>query len=165
MNMTYLIAITVGLCVTYVTLLNVLPLFFGKKQSALQYGSYKSIVGIITLSLLGYGLTLSIDDPELANRFLHAYGGGFMAFFTCFCAARDAHRGITRLQLCIFAFLVVGMLGIMNEIIEYVLHVYGHIVFVEDMFDTSLDLISNTIGSIVALILFAPIHGRTFWNR
>jgi uncharacterized membrane protein YjdF len=164
MHIPYLFAITLGLVVTYLVLLNFLPTFFGKPRHGIHWGSYKSMIGIMLLSFVGYWITTHIDDSELANRFLHAYGGGFVAFFMCFCAVRDAHRGISRLQLATFAFLMVGMLGIINEIAEYILHAYGHLVFVEDIFDTSLDLIANTVGSIVALVLLTPLHNRKFLN-
>ena len=126
----YLLLISFSLCITYYFLRWLFPLFFTRLKHYDVRPGYTSIVMIFCLSLLGYVVTYSIDDPELQNRFLHGFGGGFMAMYTCYLAAKDVGINITRVQFLIFSILVVGNLGIANEILEFVLQSITGITFV-----------------------------------
>lgn len=160
----YLLLISISLCITYYFLRWLFPLFFTRQKQHDVRSGYASIVMIFCFSLLGYLVTYSIDDPEIQNRFLHGFGGGFMALYTCYLAVRDIGINITRLQFLVFSMLVVGNLGIANEILEFVLQSMTGISFVTGVFDTWYDLVSNLIGSLIAVAVFTPFVGRDKQN-
>jgi hypothetical protein len=94
--------------------------------------------------------------PEFSNRVLHAYGGGFMAFLVCFLVVRDSKLSLTKFQFFIFSFLIVAALGVANEILEFFLQNYAGMIFSSHINDTWYDLMSNTIGSLIATVCFVP---------
>jgi hypothetical protein len=116
-----------------------------------------SVGVIVALSFFGYFVAFAIQDQELSNRFLHAFGGGFLGFLTCFLAAKDSSVVINKFQFFIFSVLIVIALGVANEILEFLLQNYVGIVFATSVNDTWLDLISNTIGIFIASAIFIPL--------
>ncbi len=157
----YLLLISVSLCITYCFLRWLFPLFFSKLKNHDVRSGFVSILMIFCFSLLGYLVTYSIDDPELRNRFLHGFGGGFMALYTCYLAVKDAGINLTKIQFFIFALLVVGNLGVANEILEFALQSITGITFVSSVYDTWYDLVSNTLGSLIAAVVFTPMVVRS----
>ena len=160
----YLLLISISLCVTYYFLRWLFPLFFTRSARSGVRSGYASVVLIFCLSLVGYLVTYSINDPEIQNRFLHGFGGGFMALYTCYLATKDIGIIITRLQFLLFSVLVVGNLGIANEILEFILQSVTGISFVTGVFDTWHDLVSNLIGSLIAAAILTPFVGRDKQN-
>ncbi len=152
----YLIAITFSLCISYFILFFLFPYFFENKVPKIGLKSLVSVGLIFILSFLGYFTAFNIHDPELSNRFLHGFGGGFMALFVCFLAARDSGVHVKRFQFVLFSLLVVTALGVANEILEFILQNYIRMVFSISINDTWLDLISNTVGMLIAVVGLAP---------
>ena len=113
------------------------------------------------MSLGSFAISFSIADPEWSNRLLHALGGGFVAFFVCFLVARDSQIDITRFQFFVFSFLLVTAFGVGNEILEFAIQHYLDLTFARDVADTWLDLVSNTVGVLVAAAIMVPFIHKT----
>lgn len=152
----YLLTVAICLCIAYLFFLFIFPIFFKEKGHPIELHIWRSVAIIFVCSLIGYGIALSIPNPDLGNRFLHTFGGGFMAFFTCFLVVKDRRLQINRLQFFIFSFLVVIALGVANEILECILQNSGIIVAATSLNDTWFDLISNTVGALIASVVFVP---------
>lgn len=156
----YLLAITAGLNLVYIVLIFGLPYFFNTPISTSKNIQIRSILTITILSFFGYGISFLIPDVELSNRFLHGFGGGFLAIFSCFCAFKDGVVPISKLQFFIFTILLVATLGVTNEILEFCLQNYLGFTFAISVNDTWLDLVSNSIGSIVAVGILTPFINK-----
>lgn len=156
--MLYLLAITGGLCLSYIFLPFVFAVFFPSSIQVTvrraQYGM--SMFWICLLSFGCYVLAHLVSDPELSNRLLHILGGGFLALFVCFLVVRDNQLKISRIQFLLLSGLVVIALGVGNEMVEFVLQNYFNWVFAQTVVDTWLDLISNMLGAIIGAVIFTP---------
>lgn len=152
----YLVAITISLCVSYILLYFIFPFFFTNHFVNFTKNSILSLVLIFILSIFGYCVVFNISDAELGNRVLHGFGGGFMALYVCFLVVKDTKLKITQFQFITLSFLIVASLGIANEILEFILQNYFGIVIATSINDTWYDLISNTVGSIIAILCLSP---------
>jgi hypothetical protein len=139
-------------------------MFFNNALPKITSKSFVSIIFIAILSLAGYGIAYSMPDPIVANRFIHAFGGGFMAFLTCFLVIKDTKIKLNAFQFFVFSLLIVTALGVANEILEFFLQNYFGLAFSDYINDTWLDLISNTIGSLVGAVCLMPF-GLYFFKR
>jgi len=77
----YLLLITTGMCFAYIFLYYLFSYFFKNSATPLNRSAFYSILYIILSSLAAYKLSFAISDPELGNRIMHMFGGGFLAFF------------------------------------------------------------------------------------
>lgn len=150
--MYYLIAITGFLCLAYVVLFFLFPYFFKSPRASVGINSLVSMFWVVLFSLAIYAIDSWIPDPWLANRFLHAMGGGFAAFLVCFFVVRDRKMALGKVQFVVFSILIVIALGVANEILEFVLQNTTKMVFADSINDTWLDLISNTVGALLAAL-------------
>ena len=158
-DLAYLTFITLALCVTYFILLDLFPILLAQKiQPSLNRKSLLPILYIFAFSTFVYIVNFLIPDPEFANRLLHVFGGGFLGFSVCFFAVRDSGVHISKFQFFTFSVLVVLALGVANELLEFVLQIYGVVISATSVTDTWLDLASNTIGIIIASMCFIPFH-------
>ncbi len=157
----YLYTITFGLCVSYFILFFLFPYFFnGVRGARLSYKSLLSIVIICLISFVSCYIALRIHDKEIGNRILHIFGGGFTAFLVCFLAARDSGIRLKKFQFFLFSFLVVIALGVLNEVIEFLLQYCFDIISAKTPVDTWLDLNSNIVGILIASVCFVPFISR-----
>jgi hypothetical protein len=154
----YLLMITVCLCLTYVGLLFVLPAFFNVGKGSFSNFRLTSILYIVLVSTVGYLVSFSINDSELSNRFLHGFGGGYMAFFTCFLATRDSRVSVGRLRFIFLSVLLVTSLGVANELLEFFLQSNTHFVAATSIEDTWRDLMSNSVGLLFAIVFLESIR-------
>jgi hypothetical protein len=158
-DLAYLTFITLAMCVTYFILLDLFPILFAQKiQPSLNRKSLLPILYIFAFSTLLYIVNFLIPDPEFANRILHVFGGGFLGFSVCFLATRDSGIHVSKFQFFILGILIVLALGVVNELLEFVLQIYGVVISSTSVTDTWLDLFSNTIGIILASICLIPFH-------
>ncbi|MES2623172.1 MAG: hypothetical protein V4576_02060 [Patescibacteria group bacterium] len=157
--MTFLLFITFLLCVTYTVLFYFFPFFFNENKQVVKPKLFSYLL-IIALSIIGYYISFNIPDPIFANRFLHGFGGGFMAFFTCFLAARDSKITSGKLRFFILSALIVTALGVGNEILECILQYYNIMISADTINDTWLDLISNTTGMLIASMCFVSFISK-----
>ncbi len=157
----YLLLLTVAMCAAYLLLYFGFTYFFTNKIANLGSGSLVSIVYISLFSLASYGVSVLIADLELANRILHVFGGGFLAFLVCFLVVRDSKVAVTRFQFVVLSFLVVVALGVANEIAEFFLQNYLAYTAALTINDTWLDLISNVVGASLAAFIFTPFVTST----
>jgi len=156
MQLLYLFAITVGLGVIYVVLLFFLPALFNLPRRAWRAIDLWPIGPIIIVSLFGYLVASFMPDLEVSNRFIHGFGGGFMATLVCFFAVRVSQLGLNRFQFFFIAALIVSTLGVGNEVLEFFLQKYTTLPFAQSIDDTWLDLVSNTVGLLIGLAIFTP---------
>lgn len=156
----YLILISVSLCISYFVLFFIFPELFNQERRKIESSIFVSILLILLLSFLGYFITFNISDVELSNRFLHGFGGGFMAFLVCFFVVRDAKLKINKFQFFVLSILIVTSLGVANEILEFLLQNFAGFTIAVTINDTWLDLVSNTVGSLLAAVCFVPFVGR-----
>ena len=162
----FLILITLGLNFTYFGLYVILPALLNVSRETPSKNAFYSILSITLISFTGYLVAFNIRDIELGNRVLHGFGGGFVALLTCFFAVKDMKLKITKFQFAFISFMIVMCLGIGNEIFEFILQNTTRLVFAESINDTWLDLVSNLIGSIIALSVVTPfIHQKRKRSR
>ena len=152
----YLLVIALGLCVLYTSLLWFFPYFFGKPSAVKQAFSLRSIAYLLALYTFVIWIVFSMEDIELGNRILHSVAGGFAAFMTCFLAVRDTRLPLSRLRFFIFSALLVTSLGVVNELAELILSFFVEFDFPRHIDDTWFDLASNTVGLLVAALVFTP---------
>lgn len=156
----YLLLLTFLFAIIYLVLFFGLPKFFGRPGAKLDKRSLFSIALIALLSLGFYFISYTIPDLQLANRFLHAFGGGFLAGLTCFLAVRDSRLQLTKFQCFIITFLIVTALGVGNELLEFFFQTTTGEIFSDTTIDTWLDLTSNTVGALLSLACFTPFVSR-----
>lgn len=162
----YLFSVTLSLCLAYFILYFFLPKFFNIKLQKIEIHSLFSVAIIFIVSLVGYFIYFLIPDAELSNRFLHGFGGGFMAFLVCFLVVRDLKMPINKFQFAVISILIVTALGVANELLEFFLQVFAGFTFAPDVNDTWLDLLSNTVGIIIAAFAFTPlVNKKTFVDK
>ncbi len=156
----YLIGITFGLVIAYFFLGFLFSQLFQSKFTKFNTNYIFSAVAIFWLSIAGYFLVELIPDPEMANRVLHAYGGGFLATLVCFLSIKDTNLKLNKLQFSVISILTVTTLGVGNEIVEYFLQNYaGFSFFSTTPNETWHDLISNLVGTLIgvlSLVWFVP---------
>lgn len=145
-----------GMCVAYFILYYLFPYFFTSKIRPIHQTSLYSIGYILIVYAVVYFVSISIEDIEFANRILHTFGGGFLSFMICFFVVKDTRLSLSRFQFFIFSFLVAVGLGVVNEIIEFFLQNYLHMVMATSISDTWFDLISNCVGVLIAVPCFVP---------
>lgn len=156
----YLLLIALGMCVLYVVFLRAIPLFFNEHRTIRDHISLWSIAQILLLYTIVVALVFSIRDIELGNRLLHSIGGGFAMFMVCYLSIRDSRLAIGPIRFFFFSLLVVTSLGVVNELAEFLIEQFVEFEFARGAYDTWLDLLSNTVGLLLAASLFVPLFWR-----
>ncbi|MDD3940187.1 MAG: hypothetical protein PHQ01_01255 [Candidatus Pacebacteria bacterium] len=127
-----------------------------KKKVDKQTLQKKSFILITLSSVAVFSIVFLIRDPELANRFQHAIAGGFLTMLISYLAFKDSQVEINKLQIILLSVLVVTFLGVLNEILEFIIQINTNLVFADNLNDTWLDLTSNffgiMLGNIFALL-------------
>lgn len=159
--MLYFLFLAVGFWLTYAVLLFIFPLFFTGRPPRPTGRSVLSLAFIFAALLAVFILVTVIHDHDrvLANRLLHALGGGFLSFFVCYRVVLDTRLAIGRFQFLVFSALVVTALGVGNEILEFFLAIWLGVNLQTDGFDTWLDLVSNAVGTAAGALVFVPLFG------
>ncbi len=159
--MWYQLLLTVALVLTYVGLFFLLPRFFLTRQNHQAQPRLYAIIFIALFSFLTTAVSEIMPDKELGNRILHMVGGGVLVAVICFLAVRDSRSPIDRFQFFVFSFLLASTLGVANEIAEAILQNITGLPFANSINDTWFDLISNTVGALVAgTVLTRFIHEK-----
>lgn len=152
----YFFLIASGFCVVYAFLYLLFPLFFTGSRAPANKRSLLSIACIIFIWIGVWHISGQIPDLDWSNRFLHVFGGGFLSSLICFLVVLDSKLSITKFRFFVFSFLIVLSLGVANEILEYFLQEFTSLSFANTANDTWMDLISNTVGALIALVCLAP---------
>jgi hypothetical protein len=152
----YLLFITLGLCLSYFIFYYLLFMFVSVSNEKFGKKTIYSLVGVFIASLIIYIIVFNISDLVLGNRLLHTFGGGFLGVLVCFLVVKDKKIDLTKLQFFVLSLLLVTFLGVLNEILECVLQNYFGIISADSINDTWFDLISNTVGLLLAGIFFVP---------
>ncbi|MDB5266221.1 MAG: hypothetical protein JWN89_36 [Parcubacteria group bacterium] len=142
--------------ILYLVSLFLVAYFFEQRIPKLDF--HRACLSIVTILILNFFSALIVEsfDGALANRIQHGLCGGFLALVVCFLAIRDSKVVINKFQFFVFTALVVTALGVGNEILEFVLQHYLGFVMSTTIEDTWLDLISNSIGIILAASITVP---------
>jgi len=157
----YIIFLLIAMCCTYTALFFLFPFFFEHRYPIFNVKkSFKSMLIVSLCLLIVYAITIIIPNLWIANRMLHMFGGGFLAFVICFLAYQDSGTKITRFQFFLFSTLIVIALGVGNELVEFVLQNTTHLIFAPNINDTWLDLSSNLIGTLLAATCLVPQINR-----
>ncbi len=156
----YHLVIIAGLSFAYVAFFLYVPMFFQKKPALSARVSLFSVLWIVLASVAVDIVSFQIPDEQIANRVMHIFGGGVISFLVFFLAVKDAKLKLGRSQFFILGFLLVATLGVFNEIIEFFLQQYAHVVFSDTVTDTWLDLTSNTIGALLGGAVLTPFIPR-----
>ncbi len=157
----YYICLSIILCLSYFLVLFFFNTFFvGKANVTTEFKPIRSMVLILLFCFLIFTMISKIYDPELHNRVLHMLGGAFISYLACFLVVEDRNIKINKIQFFIFSALVVTTLGVGNELLEFFLQHYTHLVFSNDSLDTWLDLASNTAGIFIAALVFTPFINK-----
>lgn len=154
----YLLFLVVALSLSYVGLSFLFSWFFLGKSPVFSKTAHLAILKIGILSILVITGTYLIPHVTLANRLLHAVGGGLMAFYICYLVAKDNKLPITKFQFFVISFLTVTSLGVANELLEGILQNRTSLEFAPTINDTWLDLASNTIGAMMGALWFVPLQ-------
>ncbi len=130
--------------------------FFRPKFSILHIVSF---LGFFAMCMY---IMYIIPDPELANRFQHAFGGGTAVMIVIFCAYIASGVKIGRFQFFVFSFLLASFCGIANELAECIAQNYMNLIFAPHPNDTWLDLYANTFGILVGNIIFGLFPSKFY---
>jgi len=144
----------------YLVVFFLFPKVFNYPHPAVTRQVIVSALLVMALSLLTWAVTTVIPNEQLANRLLHAVGGGVLVMVTCFLAARESQAKINTFQFIVFSVLVTTALGVGNEILEFFLQNVTGEMFADSIIDTWLDLTSNTVRALVAAVILIPL-----WNK
>src|SRR6185436_4795516 len=125
----YLVFISSCMLAAYFVLYILFCFFFKNHFSLPTSKSIKSVLLVVVLSIVFELISESIPNKALSNRFLHAFGGGFLTYIVCYLVALDAKIKVTKFQFFVFSFMVVMTLGVGNEIFEYFLQMNSNLVF------------------------------------
>ena len=124
-------AVVITFWIAYSALFVLVPMFFTGLPVRPTMAVFYSLLLIASLNILFGAIQLLIPEPFWANRFQHTMGG-VVAFVMFFLVVR------------------VTALGVANELLEFFLQQTTGIIFNDDIFDTWLDLFSNTNGALLA---------------
>ncbi len=152
----YLLGLSVIYCAAYLMLFFGISFFFTNHLPKLNLDSLKSVTFILLFYFGVLVMSSLISDPEWSNRTLHTFGGGFLIVLVTFFAIKDSGTKINVFQFIIIGISIAALFGIANEIFEFILQNYFGFIFADSINDTWLDLISNSIGSILASVFIVP---------
>lgn len=151
----YLMVAALGLGLAYFPVSFILARLFASNKTHSWKKLMFSFVIIMVSSLLISAISLTVPHG-LDNRFLHAFGGGFMAVLVCFISFKNHDFKMSRFQFAIMAILLGMAFGTANEMFEFFLQSNFGLVANASLNDTWLDLASNTVGMFIALPLLLP---------
>ncbi len=152
----YLLGLSIIYCIAYLVLFFGIPFFFTHRLAKPRLRSLGSM-GLILLFYFSVLIICNlIPDPEWSNRILHTFGGGFLIVLVTFLVIQDSDTRINAFQFIVLGISVAALFGSANEMFEFILQNQFGLLFADSVNDTWLDLISNTVGSIVASLHIAP---------
>jgi uncharacterized membrane-anchored protein len=159
----YIISIAPLLCLTYLILLRFYPHLFNQPRRETSIHRIWTVCAIIlAVETVFFSISFSLgSNVGIGNRLLHAMGGGFTAFLVSYFATRDSGVQLTRIQFFIISALVVTALGVGNELAEFFFQETIGTISAQSTIDTWQDLLSNTIGLILAASIFTPLHKKS----
>ncbi len=156
--MWYLIFILIGMFALYFFWPHLASLFNFYVSNYYNRQTVYSLIIITSVSLFIYWYSQKIIDLDFGNRILHSLGGGLVAYLVGVLSVVDKKISISRLSFFVLSLLLISTLGVVNEIVEYILQNCFHLLnAAETINDTWLDLISNTFGILLGAILFTPL--------
>lgn len=158
MTILFFIFMVFALWATYGMVWFGLPYFWGQKRAPASARNVYSLMVVLCVFTISFLVSVFVSDPAIGNRILHAFGGGFTAFVVYALAARDSQVVHTRFQFFVLGFLLVTTLGVCNELAEFAGEYITTLSFVPDVYDTWYDLLSNTVGIVIAMFLYARNH-------
>ncbi|MBI5138281.1 MAG: hypothetical protein HZA95_00600 [Candidatus Vogelbacteria bacterium] len=145
------------MCAMYFVVYFVAPKFFEKTSAPLAWKhTLRSLVVILVTAFIAMYLVFATPSEWWGNRIQHALGGGFVATMVCYLAVKDSKIKLSYLQFIFATLMLVSLLGVGNEVVEYLAQHFLDIISAATVDDTWLDLVSNLVGIAVGLICFTP---------
>lgn len=140
----------------YFALLWLVPTFFNQKHyNIATRKTVRSLLIFLPLTLVFLLIANYLISGEFGNRIQHAIAGGFTAYMIYFLSVKDSGVKISPFQALVFGFLLISTLGVLNELLEFILQNSIGIIFNNnDPLDTWKDLASNTFGILLAMLVF-----------
>ncbi len=108
---------------------------------------YLFLVAVLSFSFST--ISIFFTELEFGNRIQHAVGGGFLVVLMLFLVVRNAKLDITKVQFFLFGVMLATTLGVFYELLEMLGEFSTNIVFQTGIYDTWLDLLSNTAGAFI----------------
>ena len=108
----------------------------------------------------GVGGSHLFADAVTANFIQHLIGGGVTSFCLVMYGVDQLKLKLTVLQLLVLVVAVVSLLGVANELVEYVIELTTGRIFSWDTHDTWRDLAANTIGGGLGWLGFVTFRRR-----
>lgn len=134
------------------------PMILGQRLYKPTKLSAFAIVLILILISATIIITMGRHNEFWPNRFEHAFGGGVIMMLAAYLAQKDSRTRMTRFQFFALSALLVTALGVANEILElYVYFAFGYN-FANSVLDTGFDLLSNTVGILLASLVLVPLY-------
>ncbi len=97
------------------------------------------------------------------NFLQHAVGGGVAAGFVSIYlikSLKDKYPLLRKFPFQVtFLFAIVSMLGVTNELLEFLLDLFEIGIFSSDRYDTWFDLVANTSGAITIFLIYFGLIG------
>ncbi len=151
------IVLFLGMIAAYYALMHGFAyVFMGRRPPSTSFSSRSIYIALLLLSG-SVLLSLLIPDEALSNRLLHGLGG-VSAYVLCYRVCTDLKLKLTALQFFLVAALVVTALGVANELAEFAAQRLTGLIFATSIEDTWLDLVSNTVGIILAAGIVGALH-------
>jgi hypothetical protein len=162
-DIVYLLSLTVAMCASYFIFYRLYYYFFKGSTPPPITASHSliSLLYIAAISVTVYIVSYQTPNQQLGNRLIHALGGGFLTYIVAFLAVKDSRLPVNKVRFFIFTFMLVTTLGVFNEIAEFFLQNYFNFQAAPNINDTWLDLISNTVGILLAAAIFTPFLGKS----
>ena len=110
------------------------------------------------LCLLAAGFVGSYSESMSANFFQHAVGGGLACGLVCIVLLQAFSLHLSKFSLLVIIIAAVSTLGVMNELLEFVLQSTTPLMFSFDNADTWRDLAANTAGALLAWAVSLAIY-------
>lgn len=118
------------------------------------------------LPLIWIFIPKEILEFRSTNFIQHAVGGGVAVGFVSIYFIKNFREKFPFLDnfllQIIFVFSIVSMLGVLNELLEFLLDYLGIGIFSADRYDTWFDLLANTTGAIGVFVAWAI--AKKIWN-
>jgi len=117
------------------------------------------------LPLIWVFLPKEVVTLREVNFIQHAVGGGVAVSFVAIYLIKNFRQKFEIFDYflfqLVFVFALVSMLGVINELFEFVLDTYKIGVFSSDRYDTWYDLVANTSGAMSLFLIYSLFRKLT----
>lgn len=124
-------------------------------ERGVRAGSIRSLLCIVALSLIFSSFSMLFPEWSFGNRLQHALGGGALMVFVVYRVLVDTQIRIRPLQFVVLSVLIATSAGVAYELLEFLGEMLTQMSFQSGTYDTWLDLLSNSVGALLAASIAA----------